>query len=177
MMRNWNRLGWPAILAAALAASPAPAQFDGDPDRTDAILNQLKSVSKALGELDKKLSDALDNLEKSTHLRVQRLQADLNQLKQDLEALRGRLPARQPTTALYPPNGLTTGRLRLSNTSIQPVTIIVNNRMAYPLNPGEVRITDPVPAGTFAYEVVGIQGPTSRALAPGETFSIHVHPR
>lgn len=196
MTRTWTRLGFPALLAAALAASSARGQLDGEPDKTAAILNQLKSVTATLKELDslkalpknlteleRTITDALASLEVNTNLRIGTVQRELNalkdqytQLKQDIDALRNRLPARQPTTALYPPNGAGTGRLRLVNTYLVPVSILVNGRV-YQLTPGETRFTEPLPAGSFSYEVLGIQEPRSRALSPGETFLVHVYPR
>lgn len=196
MTRTWTRLGFPSLLAAALAASSARGQLDGEPDKADAILNQLKGVTSTLKELDnlkslpkslldleKKITDALAALEVNTELRLGTVQRDLNslkeqytQLKQDIDALRNRLATRPQTTALYPPAGQGTGRLRLVNTFPTPVSVLVNDRV-YQLNPMETRYTEPLPAGMFTYEVLGIQERRSRALSSGETFLVHVYPR
>jgi hypothetical protein len=36
--------------------------------------------------------------------------------------------------------------------------------------------SDPIPAGLFNYEVLGVQGMVSRTLAANETFTITIHP-
>src|SRR5262249_21506931 len=115
MMHTWNRLGLSALLAAALAAGPARGQEVFQPgntdtgDKTDTILDQLKTLSQSvkdlgplkdvpqrLAELDRKISEALADLEKNSTLRMNAVQRDLQtlreqyaQLKQELDALRG----------------------------------------------------------------------------------------
>lgn len=201
MMRTWNQFGLSALLAAALAASPARAQLDGEPEKADAILKQLQTITKALnklesmpknlGELEKKIADAetrlatsLSSLETISQLQAQSLRNELNslkqqyaELKQEMDSLKKGMSARQPTTtALYPPTAGAAGRLRLVNTYLSPVSIVVNNR-TYRLEPGEDRFTDAIPAGLFTYEVLGIQDRVSRAILPGESYLIHVYPR
>ncbi len=192
MTHLWNRLGLPAVLAAAFAAGSAPGQ-DPDKTKTDPILDQLKGINETLKEL-KKLPQSLSDLERKitdqpssqdtkTVLTLQDMRRDLNmlrddyaQLKRDLDALRGRSPSSTPIRSLYPPASVATGRLRLVNTYPQIMSIVVNGR-AYELRPGEERYTEPLPAGLFTYEVLGVQERTSRPLAAGETFTVHVYPR
>ncbi len=200
MMRTWNHFGLSALLGAALSASPARAQLDGEPEKADAILKQLQTITKSLeqlkslpqnfAELEKKLADAekrlagtLSNFETVSQLQMQSLQRELNslrdqyaQMKQEMDSLRKGLSGKQPTTALYPPAAAAAGRVRLVNTWPSPISVVVNNR-TYRLEPNETRYTDPIPAGTFTYEVLGIQDRVSRAILPGETYLVHVHPR
>lgn len=201
MMHTWTRVGLPALLAAVLTASPTFGQFDGELDKSQAILHELKGVTKSLQDLknlpttvtelekkvsnlEKKLNEQLANQDMNTQLRIQDLRADLGtlreqqaQLKQELETLRSKLTPRPATTALYPPNGTANGRLRLRNTFLDEVSIVVNNRPAYRVPPGGEVWVEAVPAGLFTYEVLGIQPRLSRSLSAGETFTIHVYPR
>ncbi len=198
MMRTWKQLGLPAILAASFAASPsAQALAQASEDKADAILKELKEVKKtlqeleqlrelpkSLTELERKISDKLQNLEMDTRLRTEAFQRDLGALKdqygllrQEIEALRGRPPTGKPSTSLYPPAAPPAGRLRLVNTWVDTVSVVVNNTQTYRIPPGGEAFVESVPAGNFTYEVLGIQGRVSRSLAPGETYSIHVYPR
>lgn len=203
MTNHWNQVTLPTLLVAALAASPTYAQADGDPDKVDSILSQLKSLTKSvqdlkglpanLGELEKKiaaaekrLADQLANQDLNANLRFQAMQREVNSLKeqqtllrQEFEAMRKQTPTRQPSVALYPPGGnnAATGRLRLRNTFPDSVSIVVNNRPAVRLEPNEEVLLDAMPSGLFTYEVLGIQTKTTRSLAPGEIFTIHVYPR
>ena len=133
--------------------------------------------------MEGRITEALADLDVKANLRLGNLTRDLNalkeqytQLKQDLDALRSKLAARPPQTSMYPSNGQGTGRVRLVNTYPQPVSILVNGRV-YQLNPLETRTTEPLPAGPFTFEVIGIQDRSTRTLLPGETYQIHVYPR
>lgn len=187
MMHNWRLLGWHMVLATALTAAPVPTALvaqepksQAEPDATTAILKRLDDVKKFLEEMDKRLKGTLESLT-STDVNVAKLQMDTNdikrqlgQLRSDVDALRSRtslyLPA--PAPAAVPP----TGRVRLVNTFPDLMTIIVNER-AYRLPPGDTRLTDPLPAGTFTYMVLGVQPEQTRTLAANETFTITIHPR
>jgi hypothetical protein len=64
----------------------------------------------------------------------------------------------------------------LVNRSWEPVTVAVNGR-TYQLAPGESRPAEPVQAGTFTYQVLGLQPhPQQRTLAARETFTVTVNP-
>jgi hypothetical protein len=103
---------------------------------------------------------------------LEEVRRQLAQLHQDMEALRKQLPATR--VAGFPPEGQP---LRLVNTYGVEVAIRVNGRVYY-LAPGETRLTEPIPFGTFTYEVMGYYPPRTRTLAPGEgQYTITVHPQ
>lgn len=189
MMKRWRMLGWPALLAAAIATAPAVAA-DTDNQQPD-----LKAINDTLTEIKNKLA-ALDTInEKVTTLgvQVQKAQADATKangdvteltkevlrLQREVAALKDRMSS--ATQSLYGPTratpgvGAGIGRIRLRNTFAEPVSIVVNEA-AYELAPGET-YTMEAPAGNFTYEVLGIQRPVTRTLAVGETFTINVYTR
>ncbi len=194
MMNSIRILSLQALLAAALAAQPSLAgQFDGpsanegEGDRMTAVLNQLQDLTKSLNNLVTELKSLPANLsETNKNLRAAVAQEEINQLKQQLGQLqkevtdlRSRVP---PVTSasLYPPANQGTGRLRLMNSYVVPVSIIVNE-VSYQVAPGEVRVVEGLRAGPFTYEVLGvgygiIQPRVSRTLAANDTFTIRVEP-
>ena len=100
-------------------------------------------------------------------------------MRLDLDALKNRAPVSRESA--YAPSAsnspsAATGRIRLVNTFLDPMTIVVNGR-AYQVAPGDTRLVEAVPAGTFNYEVLGVQPRVDRTLAANETFTITVHPR
>jgi phage shock protein A len=192
MTRNWKLLGIQTVLAGALALSPASAA-DSD---TPAKPPDLATVSKQLEEMKKTLeglqtsvlafNKAMDDeraqrikADSDAEVRLQQLISDMSELRkqisqvrQDMDVLKAR-----PSVSAYPPSGqAAAGRVRMVNSYMEPVTVVVNGR-AYPLQPGETRLTDPIPSGTFTYEVLGVQPPMTRPLAAGETFTVTVYPR
>jgi archaellum component FlaC len=198
MMRTWKLIGLNALLAAMLAAAPALAE---DPPKNTDKPEELQKQLKGLRESVDKMNEVLESMKtlpsdmknfradydrdmQSAKREINDLREDLRRLKSDVESLRkaptglsreaGFAPGMTTTPNLIP---IPTGRVQLSNTWGAPVSVIVNGR-SYPVLPGEVRFTDPVPAGTFSYEVIGITPPNNvRTLAAGETYRINVYPR
>jgi hypothetical protein len=179
-------------LASALTLTPmAAAQPEAaKPADLTALSKQIEEMRKTLEGLQNSVLAFNKTMEQERNermkadadmeVRLQQLLADtsdakkqMTQLRQDMDALKARpsMSAYQPST---PASG--TGRVRLVNTYIEPVSVVVNGK-AYPLTPGETRLTDPMPAGNFTYEVLGIQAPTTRTLAANETFTVTVFPR
>jgi hypothetical protein len=176
MMRDWKMLGSLVVLAGTLTVSPA-----AEPNKEDAIvrgLGDLKTSMDMLTELVRKLQAATLNtdLAITKHQNdIADIRRDIAQLRQDLDAMNRRVAP--PRVSSYPPNPTPapTGRIRLVNTYVQPVTIIVN-RTPYTLQPNQTETISSAPAGPFSYEVLGIQQAVERTLAPNETFTITVHP-
>ena len=118
----------------------------------------------------KKQVDELDN----------RLQGKLAELFQELADLKKRLPAAGlPTTTLYPPPNPSpnSGTIRLYNTSNHMVSVIIDNGRANRLESGET-MSLPRAAGTFTYEVLGMDTPQTRQtreLRPGEEYRIEIY--
>jgi hypothetical protein len=146
---------------------------------------ELKSAMAPLANLPKSvdtLSTLVTTLAEDKVLRSEALRDQLSQLKSDVQALRDRL---RDTTriAAYPPPDVSTsaaapaaGRVDLINNYSLPVSIVVNQRR-YELLPGERRLTDPIPAGTYTYEVLGITPLQSSVIAANTTRTIEVFPR
>jgi hypothetical protein len=162
-------------------------------DSLKGLPNSIASLTRTLEKLDKDgaglkaVQTDLTELKGAglaTDLKIQTAQNSLNdlskevtQLRKDFDTLKTRPPS--PQIAGYPPPAnatLGTGRVRLVNTFADPMTIIVNGK-AYHVQPGETRLSDPVPAGAFTYEVLGVQPPLERQLASNQTFTVTVFPR
>jgi hypothetical protein len=206
MMRNWKMIAFQTLLAGTLIPASAQAQApaagsDAPPKQPDtaSILKEIQELKKTLGAMETKVASSFRAMQEDTEkrlkkieddgvaagLRVEKTQADIEdlkkqvvQLRQDLDALRNRAPSNRESGYTPPANAApaATGRVRLVNTFMDPMTIIVN-AVRYQVAPGETRLTEPVPAGTFNYEVLGVQPRLDRNLAANETFTITVYPR
>ncbi len=198
MMRNWKLLGLDMILVGALAAPVAAGQTDG-PDSVwnteDPVLKEVRELKTSINELTKAIKSLQDST-LNTNLRIEKAQGDIDGLKrqvgqlqqEEIDGVRRQLAQIQkdmddlkmrganPRIATYPqPPATPTGRVRLVNAFMAPMTVIVNSR-AHTLQPGAVATTDPLPAGSFTYEVLGVQAMVSRSLGANETFTITIHP-
>lgn len=176
MMRTWQMLGFSALLAAALTASPAVAEQKDDSKKLDDILKQLGEIQKSLDGLanvPKDLTDAKINIAKG-QADILQLKDQLTKLQRDLDELRKQVNS-TTRIAAFPPTGAS-GRIRLMNTFSQGMSIRVNDRV-YRLEPGQTQMLDSQPIGAFTYEVLGVQAPVTRTLAAGETYTIYVYPR
>jgi hypothetical protein len=203
MMRTWKLLGLNTLLAAALSTPVLAGQLDGPPagqgEERDkaAALDKFKGLEKKLEDMEASLRKSLENLETNALLRsnrlykeVEDLKGQIAQLRQDVEVRTREVAALRKTLedglrnrqSNYPAangqatTGQATGRLQLINSYVDPVLIIVNNR-AFRLMPGQTVTSEPLPAGNFTYEVVGIQPPVTRTLAANETKTITVFTR
>ena len=130
----------------------------------------------------------MDGLKAESNLSTQQVKSqikDLNELisllRADVQALRNRLPDSSRVSA-FPPSSDTgpspaMARVEMVNTYLQPVSIVINNRRSYQLAPDERRLSDPIPAGSFTYEVLGVTPPVTRTVAADKTFTVWVHPQ
>ena len=192
MMRTWKMIGLRTLLAALLTAAPAAAQntsemLDDMHRQLSELKKTLEGVRDSLGTLSTIRKD-VEDLTTQSNLRGQTMQgqiADLQrqliQLRSDLEGLRDRVGS-GTRTSLFPPTESAsatagTARVEMVNTYPQEVTITVN-RTAYHVPPGQTRLSDPIPAGRFTYEVLGVSpAPLTRTLAANRVFTVHVHPQ
>jgi hypothetical protein len=203
MRRNGTIFGLCSAVVSALLSLPSDASSqdrkntDGQPDKP-ATAQQVDDLGRTLKASVDRITDRLSALDEKfekeilslrargtmTELNVSTTQKDINDLKelvarirQDLDAIRGRAGE---TRAFYSgpggTNTATTGRIRMINTFPMIVAVVVNGAR-YDLMPGEQRDSWPVAAGMFTYEVLGIQPPIQRTLAPGEIFVVNVFPR
>jgi predicted RNase H-like nuclease (RuvC/YqgF family) len=188
-----------AFPAAAPADTGKPAA--GEPsERLGKLEEKLDGLSARLKELEKQLAETskqITAMEKSIEalLQAQKNAVEIEQLRTELSRLRethreeadklrkeiARLEelARRDrdTTAFYSgPPAATDGRVLLVNDWIMPVSVIVDNRDSYQLLPGQSQVINR-PAGTFTYEVLGIQPAVTRVLPAGRTLTIRIHPR
>jgi hypothetical protein len=190
MIRTWKLLGYPAILAAALAAAPqlAGAQDEtknsqGSDAKRDVNLKDLKASLDAI----KKQLDGNSLYTDVVAKDLRDLQAKVAQLQKDVDSL---MQARTSTSnyqPTVPAPGTTTpaGRIKLVNTWPERITVFLNDRTFY-VNPNQEITVPDMPAGQFTYEILDQRPDNSilqitqklpRTLAPNETFTIHVHPR
>jgi hypothetical protein len=205
MIRNWKMLAFEAVLAGTLIPAGAQTQTtgsDAQPKPADlaSVLKDVQELKKIVNAMDAKVASSFRAMQEETEKRLKKLEDDgvaaalkfektqsdleeikkqLAQLRLDLDALKNRAPvSRESAYAPSSPNSPTgaTGRIRLVNTFPDTMTIVVNGR-AYQVGPGDTRFVEAVPAGTFNYEVLGVQSRVDRALAANETFTITVHPR
>ena len=192
MTNSIRILSMQALLAAALAAQPSLAgQFDGptgtEADRMTAVLGRLDELTKSLNSLVNELKNLPAKLsETNKSLQVAAAQEEINslklqvgQLQKEIADLRNRASA-ATSQSLYPPASTGTGRLRLINSYVVPVSILVND-VSYQLAPGETRFVEGLRAGPFTYEVLAagygsIQPRVGRTLAANDTYTIRVEP-
>jgi hypothetical protein len=190
MKRTWRFYGYPAILTAMFAAAPANAAFPPptDSEKLDDLQKQLTELKKTLASVQKSL-DLVLNLD--TQLRDLRIEANLNaekghteindlrqeitRLKLDVEQLSTRtnnttrIAGSPPSSTLAP-----VGRVEMVNTFPEIVSIRVN-RTIYTVRPNERRLSEPIPAGDFVYEVLTITEPRTRTLAANGVFTVNVY--
>jgi hypothetical protein len=192
MMRIWKMIGLKMlILAALLGAAPALGSSafgaQGDAEKPEDIQKQLTALKNSLAEVKKALEKGIEDIRVESNASAQKAQSQisdlsrqLNQLRLDVENLRTAASS-MSRTALYPgaETGLSagTGRVEMINTYSQPVSVVLNNRRSYFLAPGERRLSDPIPAGPFTYEVLGVTPVVTRTVAADKTFTIWVHPQ
>jgi hypothetical protein len=205
MTTRWKMLGLSTLLAAAVAVAPARAEDSDtgkltDSQKLDLLLQQCKDMQRSLATLDS-LKDDLKSLRAKTevlqdrmeglhgrlnsmttankdvfgefHERIRKLEADLDALHKQLDG-QTRISGYGPTAP--PPAPPPPGTIRLRNTYPGMVTIVVNGT-TYRLASGETRDLPGQPAGTFTYEVLGMQPLKAVTLGPKEAFTIDVFAR
>lgn len=187
MMRTWKMLGLNTLLAGLFATAPglasSPSGPANDANQLEIIQKQLDELKNALADVKKTLAEARTDSNLATQTvqsQIRDLGKQVSQLQADVESLRTRLPsasriaASPPSdTGLAPP----TARIELTNTYSQPVYVVINNRRSYLLQPGERRLSDPIPAGSFTYEVLGVTPMVTRTVAADKVYSVWVHPQ
>jgi uncharacterized small protein (DUF1192 family) len=198
MMNTAIRFGIMWFLATTAAAAdpvppPTPQQLIENLQRD---LNQkiadLQTDVAALKAQAARLEANQTVLADTWHLRTQieLLQGEVARLKDQLQAAdrssssagASRMPspsdrreALRPDTSRRDDFRLSAGALRLINQmpTIQEVRV---NGVSYFLMPGE-QIDVTLPAGTFTYQVVGIDAlPRNRSIVAGRVFTAHIHP-
>jgi len=193
MMHTWKLIGLHTLLAGMLTAGPALAEPPNDSEKLTEVQKQLDQMKKTLEKLTMSagLLDALDrkmdDFAKQSTLSSQKAQDQVNEVRKELAALRAEFETLRDRTSdarvsrfapsdISAPAQASAGRVELVNTYPSEVTVVVNRR-TYHLAPGEHRLSDPVPAGTFTYEVLGITPQRNRPMAGDQVFTVWVHPQ
>ena len=146
-----------------------------------ALLLALSSVPLRAEEPDDVHKD-LDELREATRSSFRATQESIEALKQEVARLRKELEevrkgqARTNRDSRFGVAKAPSGTIRLINTYVEPVRIVVNGT-AYWLAPGETRLLRDQMAGPFTYEISGIKPTVDRVLGANETFTIRVFPR
>jgi hypothetical protein len=172
-------------------ADPAPAlekivkeqitgQFKDLKDRLERIETIIGLLNKEFSLQKQVTIRDLDNLKEQIRKLEEQLQASSSRSEGSSSSGSG-IPQRMPPgpstrIAAAPPASSNLGTIRLRNHFPGPVSIVVNSR-SYQLIPGETVVLDPQSAGTFTFEVLGIEPGQTRSLAPGETVTITVFPK
>lgn len=194
MLRTWKMLGLKTLLAAVFAAAPVLGSNTSGPpsdaEKLEEIQKQLNGVRTSVAEVKKTL-DALNAQEEGkkteSNLGVQRilsriadLEKQIGQLRADVEILRN-LPLPSVRSSGFGPSepapAVGMARVEMINTYGQPVSVVLNNQRSYLLQPGERRLSDPIPAGTFTYEVLGVTPLVTRTVGAEKLFTVWVHPQ
>ncbi len=194
------------VAGAMMHGSVAAALMDpssADDEKLAAIQKDIKELGKTVGEVNKVLADlrtlradmkadlkfgleqmggqvtniALD--QSVTQKNVNEMREELSKLRTEVETLRTRMQTNTNRASLYPNDAATTdsstARVEMINTYTNEVAFVINRRTYY-VAPGQTRTSDPIPAGTFTYEVLGIQAPTTRTVGPNKIFTVRVYP-
>lgn len=194
MIRTWKMLGLQTFLAALFAAPPAfSSNTSGPPtdgERLEEIQKQLNELKTALTEVKKTLAglstleDRIKDIRTDANVSAQKVQAQIADLNNQITQLQDNLRVRQagPARIAASPSldtspGVPTARVEMMNTYSQPVSIVLNNRRSYLLQPFERRLSDPITAGPFTYEILGVTPQVTRTVAPEKIFTVWVHPQ
>jgi hypothetical protein len=193
MNRTWKTFGLTALLASALLTGPVRADPPTTAERLEDIQKNLDKLSKSMTDLARVLP-ALEEIKKQVEdVRVDaragalRSQTEIKDLKDQIAQLKSEVDAlrkNQATTnrvAMSPPSenqpaAPTTGHVEITNTYPAEVVVIINRR-SYHVLPGQTVVSEPVLAGTFTYEVLGVTEQRTRTLAANKTYPIWVHPQ
>ncbi|HZU34408.1 MAG TPA: hypothetical protein VFA18_00790 [Gemmataceae bacterium] len=188
MIRDWKTLGLAAVLAASLLI-PAPVAADQNSDsgaRPPDTATQLRQIQDSLAAMQHKLDVDLNVIRQNqlttdmkaddAMRRMLAMEQQLADMRREMAALRQR-PGTVTSTSAYGPNGTApvTGRVMLINDYPTEQAVMVNG-VSYHLAPGQNR-TVTIPAGTFTYEVLGIQqAPRQRSVVANGTFTVTLFP-
>jgi hypothetical protein len=193
MQQTWKQIVCYTSLSIALSAGPELVRAGaGEPQAVAAEAQRFEDLDKQIKELKRAMTAATQSLDKmdkdlkdfrtesqlgmsNAETKIQNLSSDLANLKLEVENLRSRIANNVRVSGFGPvetPAG--TGRVELVNVYPQEVSVAVNNRV-YRLLPNEIRLTDPIPAGTFTYEVLGVTDKRSRLLATDKVYPIYIH--
>ena len=140
----------------------------------------------SLAQLGLQLQTIKDSVDESRK-ELTKLKNDYDDLKKsvtDLQNSPGRTTLR---TADSPPNNQIeskkpdfvkpagkSGRIQLTNNLDQILTIRINDAY-YRLEPKDIRLTEPITAGLFSYQVVGLKDSYSRLLEADKVYKLEFY--
>jgi hypothetical protein len=189
MMRNWKLLALPAVLTAALSATPTVVTAGGQGDADKSVLERLEKMDKSIQDAFKKISDEMLLLKGDALIAkasIQKAQEKIDQLEKDMaqtlrevaklhlevDDLRKRAPS--VTQALYPPPdkaNLDDIRSRLGKIELDLARIASSSRTS--LSPPPVLL--PAPVGRlrlindYSEDLLFLVNGRSYRVAPGTT--------
>ena len=155
-----TRHAFAAIVGAALLATPANAEPNGELNRS---LDRLESMLRKLQDTERNLQTEVDGLK----VQIRQIQDEIRSLRQ--------LPSLPPSISKRETFDLSPrmGRVRLTNEFLEEMSVVVNG-VSYRLLPGQTR-TIQVPPGLFTYQVLQLQRTIQeRMIEPGEEKPIRI---
>jgi hypothetical protein len=196
MTRTWKLIGINTLLAALLTSSPSPGQNGARSDgpaqkvseskKLDDIQNQLDELKKELKKANAALATVTQELRslrtdgdlryQGTYNQITDLKDQFARLQVEVETLRKRADSTTREAGSPPELPASSGRVEMVNTYPSEIAIVINRR-TYRVAPNETRLSEPIPAGTFTYEVLGYAPQKTRAVAANKIYSIWVHPQ
>jgi hypothetical protein len=201
MKRTWKLLAMNTLVAALVISPPSLGHLAGSSSDVNSDVQKPTSESKKLDEIQRQLDDLKKDVKNAATalaaigqdlkdhrtdeaLKDQSRLNRINELKDEIARLRTEVDSLQRgATSLTreagsPPTeaATATGRVEMFNTYPAEVAIVVNRR-TYRVPSGERRLSEPIPAGTFTYEVLNYSSQKNRTLAANKVFTIWVHPQ
>ena len=186
LLLTFLALSMPALCQADDKNPPAPGKGTETASQLAAINADIAELKKTQAEILKMLQEAAPTLLQldKTVLQVQKNTNDVAALKDRLEKLEERFNRAQaavdsrragalgtPGTPNMPMAAM--GQIHITNLYWTPITVVVDG-YSYTLLPNETRYLNHQ-AGSFNYEVLGVQANVARTLAAGETFTIRIN--
>ncbi len=160
-----------------------PSTLENRVDDVARELTQVQRQNEQMSQLLKKLSDQVDRLSTDLTLQLQvntsevkMLKNRLEQIEKDLARLQIEQQNQRRAFAFNPPAApaqpLPMGQIQILNEYPTMMYVFVDG-VSYAIPPYTNRMISRA-AGTFSYEVYGVQGSVLRTLAAGETFTIRI---
>ncbi len=139
--------------------------------------NKMQDAVIRISATSKGTEERLTDLQNKMQDAVIRISATSKGTEERLSDLQKQVTNGTRVSAAPPllPEG-TTGTVKFLNTLARPISVVLNDRVYRDVLPGETRIADPVPTGTFTYEVLGVHPKVTSPVRAGEIVTVRVYP-
>lgn len=185
-----------AVLGAALAASPAPAQvgttgapglaLKGAGEQKDDVKAELKKIAEDLKELQKSiktLSDAVNGtkdgavgVDAGLLKRVLTLESSFSTIDAALKRIEGKLTEQKTTSGFTPPMPMPSAKafVRIINEYPTDMSLLVNGK-SHRIKAGETKTVEVAP-GSYTYELLHAvaQQPVTSSVKENETVTLRI---